>query len=90
MGFRVGLVLSPASLEQLGLGGLLIAHQPSPIDRVSLPLLHGTHMALVHGVGIWDSTSAIEAIAMDGGYLDQKGIYHLHMCSGVGGRFGPG
>ena len=72
------------------MGGLLITYQSSPIDRVSLPLLHGTHMALVHGVGIWDSLSALEAIAMDGGHLDQKGIYHLHMCCGVGGRFGPG
>jgi hypothetical protein len=32
---------------------LLIAHQPSPIDRVSFSLFNSTHMALVHGVGRW-------------------------------------
>ena len=85
--FRDRLVQCPAIVEQPGLGGLLVTDQSAPVDRVSLPLLHGTHMALVHGFGIWNALSQQAAGALDGDQLDQKRKHHSHLHFGFSSRF---
>ena len=91
MGLGDRLVQSPAILAQPALGGLLVTDQPSPVDGISIPFLHGTHMALVHGIGIRNAISAIEAVAMGVDvHLAPKSNHHKHICIGIGGRYNAG
>ena len=90
MDFRDRLVHLPTILEQPGLGGLLVTDQSSPVDRVSYPFIHGTHMALVHGFGSWNALPQQAAGALDGAQLDQKRKHHRHLCFGFWNRFGAG